>query len=226
MKKIGSLGNFSSKVKSRIKTAIYVAVSVLIYIWALLSGMQTWVSSLILDNNRNMVIADILNNSVVEVAEVYANGDFRLVGEEELHTEDEISEYIRVPSGMKPYYQPENRLFVAPITISDGKQIGLKFYLLDVLCYIMLILNLYAVMKDGKLWQKIAMWVLFGVSVLFAQCAIDITFLVLYNIGDEIDWLLIIKIIIPVLIFVIRAQVLKKKAISSEKSKKKSKKSL
>lgn len=211
MKKIGTWGNFSDKFKRRFKIGIYVTICVLIYVWTAVVGAQTWIESLILYENKSGVLKDIENFAVVEISEVYANGDFTIDGYKEIYTEDDIEGYARIPAGMKPYYHLKSKYFITPITIRESEQICMKFVVLDILCYIMLVVLLYDASKSTKKWKKVVMWLFFLASILIAQCDLDLTFGVLFDIGAEMDWVIIIKILIPIGILICRAQILKRK---------------
>lgn len=197
--------------KEKIKRVLYIAIMVLLLLWGALTGLQTQLNCIILQENKSSVEND---TNAVEVSEVYANGDFRLEGSSDLHSSTEIEEYARVPKEMGYYYRVDKKIFVAPITNLESQEMIAKYAILDTLCYIILVVAMVKICSTSKTWKRVVAWVLFEVEILLAQCILTYSCWVLFGIGDEIQWVLIGKNLVLVAVLIVKKILSKKKAFS------------
>lgn len=164
----------SNKGKKNFKKVLYVGLYIVIISWMVVSGIQLWLDCAILDNNYSNMLVDKQDGSITEVADVYSNGDFTLSGDGTvLKSDSDINNYVRVPSYGSYYYNKENKSFFAPLTKVETRNLMLKFVLLDMLSFIIMIILLVHNRNKGT-WLKVIIWVseilyAFGTYLVYAN---------------------------------------------------------
>lgn len=149
----------SNKGKKNFKKVLYVGLYIVIISWMVVSGIQLWLDCAILDNNYSNMLVDKHDDSITEVADVYSNGDFTLSGDGTvLKSDSDVNNYVRVPSYGSYYYNKENKSFFAPLTKVETRNLMLKFVLLDMLSFIIMIVLLVHNRNKGT-WLKVIIWV-------------------------------------------------------------------
>lgn len=210
----------STKFKSRYKTYLYSVLHCLVLSWVLFSCLEMWLSCAILDVNTQNVTEDVSNGSLVEVSEVYSNGDFILEGSSDIHSSTDISEYIRVPNDVKYYYNTNTKQFVSKLTMVESRDIVLKFFILDAVYTVVLLasIGIWVFTKGSSLLRVISFsW--FTVCVVFSQFAYEYAFDVLFSITKNMWLILAIKLLLLVVVIVIvKIQKRRKGILHSESS--------
>lgn len=146
----------SKKFKRNYKRVIYITLYIVIISWMLVSGVQLWLDCAILDSNYSNTVEDINNGNVIEVSDVYSNGDFILSGNGDLlKSEDSIDSYVRLPNYCRYYYNKESKTFFAPLTRVETRNLIIKFMLLDLLSLIIMII-LFVYNRNKGIWLKTA----------------------------------------------------------------------
>ena len=146
----------SKKFKRNYKRVIYITLYIVIISWMLVSGVQLWLDCAILDSNYSNTVEDINNGNVIEVSDVYSNGDFILSGNSDLlKSEDSIDSYVRLPNYCRYYYNKESKTFFAPLTRVETRNLIIKFMLLDLLSLIIMII-LFVYNRNKGIWLKTA----------------------------------------------------------------------
>lgn len=194
---------FDNKTKKRLKSILFVIICILIYSWATISGMEMWLNCAILDVNSQNVSEDVSKGYLTEVSVIKSNGDFTLVNDDTQYTEDDISEYIRVPNNVKYYYNKDTKQFVSKLTLAESRDLMLKFVVLDIVCTIMLIMIMVWAYK-GKLWKRICTLLLMIISIFFSQLAYEVAIKVLFQVKDNLWVIMLSKVVILIGVFVVR----------------------
>lgn len=194
---------FDNKTKKKLKSILFVIICILIYSWATISGMEMWLNCAILDVNSQNVSEDVSKGYLTEVSVIKSNGDFTLVNDDTQYTEDDISEYIRVPNNVKYYYNKDTKQFVSKLTLAESRDLMLKFVVLDIVCTIMLIMIMVWAYK-GKLWKRVCTLLLMIISIFFSQLAYEVAIEVLFQVKDNIWVIMLSKVVILIGVFVVR----------------------
>lgn len=194
---------FDNKTKKKLKSTLFVIICVLIYSWTTVSCMEMWLNCAILDVNSQNVIEDVSKGYLTEVSVIKSNGDFTLVNDDTQYTEDDISEYIRVPNNVKYYYNKDTKQFVSKLTLAESRDLMLKFVVLDILCTIMLIMIMVWAYK-GRLWKRICALLLMIFSIFFSQLAYELAIGVLFQVKENLWVIMLSKIVILIGVFVVR----------------------
>lgn len=194
---------FDNKTKKKLKSILFVIICILIYSWATISGMEMWLNCAILDVNSQNVSEDVSKGYLTEVSVIKSNGDFTLVNDDTQYTEDDISEYIRVPNNVKYYYNKDTKQFVSKLTLAESRDLMLKFVVLDIVCTIMLIMIMVWAYK-GKLWKRICTLLLMIISIFFSQLAYEVAIEVLFQVKDNLWVIMLSKVVILIGVFVVR----------------------
>lgn len=194
---------FDNKTKKRLKSILFVIICILIYSWATISGMEMWLNCAILDVNSQNVSEDVSKGYLTEVSVIKSNGDFTLVNDDTQYTEDDISEYIRVPNNVKYYYNKDTKQFVSKLTLAESRDLMLKFVVLDIVCTIMLIMIMVWAYK-GKLWKRVCTLLLMIISIFFSQLAYEVAIGVLFQVKDNLWVIMLSKVVILIGVFVVR----------------------
>ena len=181
---------FDNKTKKKLKSILFVIICILIYSWATISGMEMWLNCAILDVNSQNVSEDVSKGYLTEVSVIKSNGDFTLVNDDTQYTEDDISEYIRVPNNVKYYYNKDTKQFVSKLTLAESRDLMLKFVVLDIVCTIMLIMIMVWAYK-GKLWKRVCTLLLMIISIFFSQLAYEVAIGVLFQVKDNL-WVIML----------------------------------
>ena len=194
---------FDNKTKKRLKSILFVIICILIYSWATISGMEMWLNCAILDVNSQNVSEDVSKGYLTEVSVIKSNGDFTLVNDDTQYTEDDISEYIRVPNNVKYYYNKDTKHFVSKLTLAESRDLMLKFVVLDIVCTIMLIMIMVWAYK-GRLWKRVCTLLLMIISIFFSQLAYEVAIGVLFQVKDNLWVIMLSKVVILIGVFVVR----------------------
>lgn len=194
---------FDNKTKKRLKSILFVIICILIYSWATISGMEMWLNCAILDVNSQNVSEDVSKGYLTEVSVIKSNGDFTLVNDDTQYTEDDISEYIRVPNNVKYYYNKDTKQFVSKLTLAESRDLMLKFVVLDIVCTIMLIMIMVWAYK-GRLWKRVCTLLLMIISIFFSQLAYEVAIGVLFQVKDNLWVIMLSKVVILIGVFVVR----------------------
>lgn len=194
---------FDNKTKKKLKSILFVIICILIYSWATISGMEMWLNCAILDVNSQNVSEDVSKGYLTEVSVIKSNGDFTLVNDDTQYTEDDISEYIRVPNNVKYYYNKDTKQFVSKLTLAESRDLMLKFVVLDIVCTIMLIMIMVWAYK-GKLWKRVCTLLLMIISIFFSQLAYEVAIKVLFQVKDNLWVIMLSKVVILIGVFVVR----------------------
>lgn len=194
---------FDNKTKKKLKSILFVIICILIYSWATISGMEMWLNCAILDVNSQNVSEDVSKGYFTEVSVIKSNGDFTLVNDDTQYTEDDISEYIRVPNNVKYYYNKDTKQFVSKLTLAESRDLMLKFVVLDIVCTIMLIMIMVWAYK-GKLWKRVCTLLLMIISIFFSQLAYEVAIKVLFQVKDNLWVIMLSKVVILIGVFVVR----------------------
>lgn len=194
---------FDNKTKKKLKSILFVIICILIYSWATISGMEMWLNCAILDVNSQNVSEDVSKGYLTEVSVIKSNGDFTLVNDDTQYTEDDISEYIRVPNNVKYYYNKDTKQFVSKLTLAESRDLMLKFVVLDIVCTIMLIMIMVWAYK-GKLWKRVCTLLLMIISIFFSQLAYGVAIGVLFQVKENLWVIMLSKVVIIIGVFVVR----------------------
>lgn len=194
---------FDNKTKKKLKSILFVIICILIYSWATISGMEMWLNCAILDVNSQNVSEDVSKGYLTEVSVIKSNGDFTLVNDDTQYTEDDISEYIRVPNNVKYYYNKDTKQFVSKLTLAESRNLMLKFVVLDIVCTIMLIMIMVWAYK-GKLWKRVCTLLLMIISIFFSQLAYEVAIKVLFQVKENLWVIMLSKVVILIGVFVVR----------------------
>ena len=179
-----------SKTKyKRIRTVLVVLIISLMVSWSAVMGLQVWLDSAILENNYSSMVVDRSAGNLKEVSDVYANGDFLVEGSSKLlSSKDSITDYARVPKYSKYYYGEEKKVFFAPLTEVESRDILLKFVFLDLvgtlLLGVVLIRN-----RSKEVWKRVLSWVTVIVYVLWTTFVYAEAFEVLYRVRENV-WII------------------------------------
>ena len=203
-----ALVKVSEGFKEKFKNWFFIIVCVLIYSWTAVSCVEMWLNCAILDVNAQNVSQDVSSGNLTEVSTIDSSGNFYIEGNSDEYTSDDISEYIRVPNDVKYYYNLETRSFVSKLTMVESRNLILKFFILDIVCTVMLIMSVVHAFKGNKL-IKIASILLYVITVLFFQFAYEYAFEVLFNITSYMWVIMLTKGIALVGTFVVKALVTK-----------------
>lgn len=203
--------------KKKYKSIFFSIVCIMIWVYAFTVGIQMWLNCAILDNNKSVVEHDVKSGAMVEVENIKTDGSFTLVGGEQECSPDEVKGYIRVPNDVKYYYNTNTNYLVSKLTMSESKDVVIKFFLLDIVCTCMLIYLTVVYMyssnpsKVKRVIGRILSIMITLVSMLMAQFAYDYCLGVLFKISS-CDWLLLIKVGLVILISLIVGVVKYKKS--------------
>lgn len=191
--------NLSNEKRKKYKTVLFSLVCIFIWLFAFVSGMEMWLNCAILDNNKTIVESDVKAGVMTEVENIKTDGSFTLVGDNKECSPDEVKGYIRVPNDVKYYYNTNTNYMVSKLTISESRNVVLKFFVLDIVstCMMIYLVTVYAYSKNPRKVKRVLGRVLSiliaSVSMLMAQFAYDYCLGVLFKIGS-CDWLLLIKV--------------------------------
>lgn len=209
--------NLSNEKRKKYKTVLFSLVCIFIWLFAFVSGMEMWLNCAILDNNKTIVESDVKAGVMTEVENIKTDGSFTLVGSSKECSPDEVKWYIRVPNDVKYYYNTDTNYMVSKLTISESRNVVLKFFVLDIVstCMMIYLVTVYAYSKNPRKVKRVLGRVLSiliaSVSMLMAQFAYDYCLNVLFKVGS-CDWLLLIKVGLMVLIIIIVVAVKYKKS--------------
>lgn len=179
-----------SKTKyKRIRTVLVVLIISLMVSWSAVMGLQVWLDSAILENNYSSMVVDRSAGNLKEVSDVYANGDFLVEGSSKLlSSKDSITDYARVPKYSKYYYGEEKKVFFAPLTEVESRDILLKFVFLDLvgtlLLGVVLIRN-----RSKEVWKRVLSWVTVIAYVIWTTFVYAEAFEVLYRVRENV-WII------------------------------------
>lgn len=179
-----------SKTKyKRIRTVLVILIVSLMVSWSAVMGLQVWLDSAILENNYSSMVVDRSAGNLKEVSDVYANGDFLVEGSSKLlSSKDSITDYARVPKYSKYYYGEEKKVFFAPLTEVESRDILLKFVFLDLvgtlLLGVVLIRN-----RSKEVWKRVLSWVTVIAYVIWTTFVYAEAFEVLYRVRENV-WII------------------------------------
>lgn len=179
-----------SKTKyKKIRTVLVVLIISLMVSWSAVMGLQVWLDSAILENNYSSMVVDRSAGNLKEVSDVYANGDFIVEGSSNLlSSKDSITDYARVPKYSKYYYGEEKKVFFAPLTEVESRDILLKFVFLDLvgtlLLGVVLIRN-----RSKEVWKRVLSWVTVIAYVIWTTFVYAEAFEVLYRVRENV-WII------------------------------------
>ena len=157
--------------------------------WSTIMGLQVWLDSAILENNYSSMVVDRSAGNLKEVSDVYANGDFVVEGSSKLLTaEKAITDYVRVPKYSKYYYGEKEKVFFAPLTEVESRDILLKFVFLDLVGTILLGAVLIR-NRSKEVWKKVLSWVTVIVYVIWTTFVYAEAFEVLYRVRENV-WII------------------------------------
>jgi hypothetical protein len=185
--------------KKKYKSIFFSIVCIMLWVYAFTVGIQMWLNCAILGNNKSVVEYDVKSGAMVEVENIKTDGSFTLVGGKQECSPDEVKGYIRVPNDVKYYYNTNTNYMVSKLTISESKDVVIKFFLLDIVCTCMLIYLTVVYMyssnpsKVKRVLGRILSIMITLVSMLMAQFAYDYCIDVLFKVGS-CDWVLLLKI--------------------------------
>lgn len=179
----------SKKGYKKIRTVLVVLIVTLMVSWSAIMGLQVWLDSAILENNYSSMVVDRSAGNLKEVSDVYANGDFVVEGSSKLLTaEKAITDYVRVPKYSKYYYGEEKKVFFAPLTEVESRDILLKFVFLDLVGTILLGAVLIR-NRSKEVWKKVLSWVTVIVYVIWTTFVYAEAFEVLYRVRENV-WII------------------------------------
>ena len=179
-----------SKTKyKRIRTVLVVLIISLMVSWSAVMGLQVWLDSAILENNYSSMVVDRSAGNLKEVSDVYANGDFIVEGSSKLlSSKESVTDYARVPKYSKYYYGEEKKVFFAPLTEVESRDILLKFVFLDLigtlLLGVVLIRN-----RSKEVWKRVLSWVTVLAYVIWTTFVYAEAFEVLYRVRENV-WII------------------------------------
>lgn len=185
--------NLSNEKRKKYKAVLFSLVCIFVWLFAFVSGMEMWLNCAILDNNKTIVESDVKAGVMIEVENIKTDGSFTLVGGTEECSPDEVQRYIRVPNDVKYYYNIDTNYMVSKLTISESRNVVLKFFVLDIVTTCMLIYLVAEGMYKKSKVQKVLRIAVALLSMFFAQLAYDYCLAVLFEVGS-CDWLLLIKV--------------------------------
>lgn len=185
--------NLSNEKRKKYKAVLFSLVCIFVWLFAFVSGMEMWLNCAILDNNKTIVESDVKAGVMIEVENIKTDGSFTLVGGTEECSPDEVQRYIRVPNDVKYYYNTDTNYMVSKLTISESRNVVLKFFVLDIVTTCMLIYLVAEGMYMKSKVQKVLRIAVALLSMFFAQLAYDYCLAVLFEVGS-CDWLLLIKV--------------------------------
>lgn len=185
--------NLSNEKRKKYKAVLFSLVCIFVWLFAFVSGMEMWLNCAILDNNKTIVESDVKAGVMIEVENIKTDGSFTLVGGTEECSPDEVQRYIRVPNDVKYYYNTDTNYMVSKLTISESRNVVLKFFVLDIVTTCMLIYLVAEGMYKKSKVQKVLRIAVALLSMFFAQLAYDYCLAVLFEVGS-CDWLLLIKV--------------------------------
>ena len=179
----------SKKSYKKIRTVLVVLIVTLMVSWSTIMGLQVWLDSAILENNYSSMVVDRSAGNLKEVSDVYANGDFVVEGSSKLLTaEKAITDYVRVPKYSKYYYGEKEKVFFAPLTEVESRDILLKFVFLDLVGTILLGAVLIR-NRSKEVWKKVLSWVTVIVYVIWTTFVYAEAFEVLYRVRENV-WII------------------------------------
>ena len=157
--------------------------------WSAVMGLQVWLDSAILENNYSSMVVDRSAGNLKEVSDVYANGDFLVEGSSKLlSAEESITDYARVPKYSKYYYGEEKKVFFAPLTEVESRDILLKFVFLDLVGTLLLGAVLIR-NRSKEVWKRVLSWVLVIAYVIWTTFVYAEAFEVLYRVRENV-WII------------------------------------
>lgn len=179
----------SKKSYKKIRTVLVVLIVTLMVSWSAIMGLQVWLDSAILENNYSSMVVDRSAGNLKEVSDVYANGDFIVEGSSKLlSSKESITDYARVPKYSKYYYGEEKKVFFAPLTEVESRDILLKFVFLDlvgtILLGAMLIRN-----RSKEVWKRVLSWITVIAYVVWTTFVYAEAFEVLYRVKENV-WII------------------------------------
>ena len=179
----------SKKGYKKIRTVLVILIVTLMVSWSAIMGLQVWLDSAILENNYSSMVVDRSAGNIKEVSDVYANGDFVVEGSNKLLKADEaITDYVRVPKYSKYYYSEEKKVFFAPLTEVESRDILLKFVFLDLVG--MILLGAVLIRNRSKeVWKRVLSWVTVIVYVIWTTFVYAEAFEVLYRVSENV-WII------------------------------------
>lgn len=200
-----------NKIKKKIKSIFILLVCSFLLSWCIAIGLDVWLKCAILDTNKSNAYTDIHSGVLKEVSTVYDNGDFIIKGVDDFYTLDDITGYIRVPAGMRYYYNLETKSFVAPLTMVESRNIISQFGMLDLVCYVVFLVMLILKQKS-KLYIRIIMYSLFTIGIILSELTFTNALNVLYGVENSFGYILLGKLTILSLVFVIKNIVVYKRS--------------
>ena len=222
--------NVKKSTEKKIRYAVYIMVCILVFGSMVVFGVDVWIKCAILDINNSRVEAVLKqrDDSFKNVIVMYENEDFNCKGDSQTYNMSEVEEYIRVSFFVDSYYNSETKSFVAPLTISETRNIILPFVLMDI---VSLITSIVVVMKyrNSKLSKRALSIGLFSFYVVYTQFVLVYSIERLYNVGKYMWLILLGKIAILLAVLVVDSLLEYKKSLprgnssNGEKSKKSSK---
>ena len=179
-----------SKTKyKRIRTVLVILIVSLMVSWSAVMGLQVWLDSAILENNYSSMVVDRSAGNLKEVSDVYANGDFLVEGSSKLlSSKDSITDYARVPKYSKYYYGEEKKVFFAPLTEVESRDILLKFVFLDLVGTLLLGAVLIR-NRSKEVWKRVLSWVTVIAYVIWTTFVYAEAFEVLYRVRENV-WII------------------------------------
>lgn len=179
-----------SKTKyKRIRTVLVILIVSLMVSWSAVMGLQVWLDSAILENNYSSMVVDRSAGNLKEVSDVYANGDFLVEGSNKLlSAEESVTDYARVPKYSKYYYGEEKKVFFAPLTEVESRDILLKFVFLDLVGTLLLGAVLIR-NRSKEVWKRVISWVLVIAYVIWTTFVYAEAFEVLYRVRENV-WII------------------------------------
>lgn len=179
-----------SKTKyKKIRTVLVILIVTLMVSWSAVMGLQVWLDSAILENNYSSMVVDRSAGNLKEVSDVYANGDFIVEGNSKLlSSKESITDYARVPKYSKYYYGEENKVFFAPLTEVESRDILLKFVFLDLVGTLLLGAVLIR-NRSKEVWKRVLSWVTVIVYVIWTTFVYAEAFEVLYRVRENV-WII------------------------------------
>lgn len=179
----------SKKSYKKIRTVLVVLIVTLMVSWSAIMGLQVWLDSAILENNYSSMVVDRSAGNLKEVSDVYANGDFIVEGSSKLLTAEKvITDYVRVPKYSKYYYGEKEKVFFAPLTEVESRDILLKFVFLDLVGTILLGAVLIR-NRSKEVWKKVLSWVTVIAYVIWTTFVYAEAFEVLYRVRENV-WII------------------------------------
>lgn len=179
-----------SKTKyKKIRTVLVILIVTLMVSWSAVMGLQVWLDSAILENNYSSMVVDRSAGNLKEVSDVYANGDFIVEGSSKLlSSKESITDYARVPKYSKYYYGEEKKVFFAPLTEVESRDILLKFVFLDLVGTLLLGAVLIR-NRSKEVWKRVLSWVTVIVYVIWTTFVYAEAFEVLYRVRENV-WII------------------------------------